>query len=397
MPVYDVGRTEDGLCFVVSKFIEGSDLARKIEECHLSFHESVELVATVAEAMHYAHTRGLVHRDIKPGNILIETSGKPYVTDFGLALKDEDYGRDQGIAGTPAYMSPEQACGEGHRVDGRSDIFSLGVVFYELMTGRRPFRGDSHRDVMEQIVTTEPRPLRQVDDTIPPELERICLKAMSKRATDRYMTARDMANDLRSCLQTLAQRALSTVAPQSSKIVEVPSFHFGSVVPPDYFIDREEELEEASQLIRAGQGFLLVGSRRAGKTSFCTRLIHEIMGRPGNDILATYLNLQQCTELTIETFLEHTLLNLIGEMARQLFHCKYSDLLRPNPIEGNERLRKDPEFAEFVDLFARVKERTHSQHGAKPSPLLASEFIQLSQDLVEILRKTPTMLRHLLR
>ena len=239
---------------------------------------------------------------------------------------------------------------------------------------------------MEQIVNTDPRPLRQVDDTIPRELERICLKAISKQATDRFMTARDMADDLRSYLQTPAKRAISAVALPSSKIVEVPSFHFGSVVPPDYFIDREEELTEGSQLVRAGQGFLLVGARRAGKTSFCTRLIHEIMGRPGNDVLATYLNLQQCTHITIESFLEHTLLNLIGEMARQIFHCKYSDLLRPNPIAGNEQLRKDSEFAAFIDVFARVKERTHAKHGATPSPLLASEFIQLCHDLVEILR-----------
>ena len=138
VPVYDVGRSDDGLCFVVSKFIEGSDLAIKIKEGRPSFHESATLVATIAEALHYAHTRGLVHRDIKPANILIDSSGKAFVADFGLALKDEDFGKGGGIAGTPAYMSPEQARGEGHRVDGRSDIFSMGVVFYELLTGRRP-------------------------------------------------------------------------------------------------------------------------------------------------------------------------------------------------------------------------------------------------------------------
>ena len=173
---------------------------------------------------------------------------------------------------------------------------------------------------------------------------------------------------------------------RASKAVDVPSFHFGSVVPPDYFIDREDELNRAITLIDAGHGILLVGNRRAGKTSFCFKLIHEIMGRTNNDVLATYLNLQQCKPLTIETFLEHTLLNLIGETARQVFHCKYSDLLQPDPIEPNERRRNDSDFADFVSVFRRVKERTHALHGAKPSPLLAPDFIQLSHDLLQILR-----------
>jgi serine/threonine protein kinase len=236
VPVHDVGSTEDCPCFIVSKFIEGSTLAQKIKNNRPSCNETAELVATVAEALHYAHSKGLVHRDIKPGNILLDTGGKPFVADFGLALKKEDVGKGAKYAGTPGYMSPEQARGEGHRVDGRSDIFSLGVVIYELLTGRRPFKGESKEEVLEQITDRDVRPPRQWDDTIPKQLERICLKALSKRATERYTTAHDMADDLRHFLaeQTVSQQDIpvsKSVGSQSAAPVGQPSFVAGASTP----------------------------------------------------------------------------------------------------------------------------------------------------------------------
>jgi serine/threonine protein kinase/formylglycine-generating enzyme required for sulfatase activity len=216
VPVFDVGRTDDGVHFIVSKFIEGSSLRARMQRSRPSFGESAQLVGLVAEALHYAHARGLVHRDIKPENILIDAEGKPYVVDFGLALKDEDFGTGAGFAGTLAYMSPEQARGEGHRVDGRSDTFSLGVVLYELLTGQRPFQGDSHEAIRDQIISCEPPPPRQIDARISRELERICVKALSKRSLERYSTAREMAEDLRLFPATAGAAALPLASADSA-------------------------------------------------------------------------------------------------------------------------------------------------------------------------------------
>jgi predicted Ser/Thr protein kinase len=198
VPVYDVGSTDWFPCFVVSKYIAGSTLKTRANEARLPWQEAAQLVATVAQALHHAHKQGIVHRDIKPGNILLDKRGNPFVADFGLALREQAVGTGSPSAGTPAYMSPEQARGEGDRVDGRSDIFSLGVVFYELLTGRRPFQAESRAELLERICAGEPRPPRQIDDTVPRELDRICLKCLEKRPIDRYSAALDLAEDIRS-------------------------------------------------------------------------------------------------------------------------------------------------------------------------------------------------------
>ena len=196
--VYDVGRTLDGSIYVVSKFIDGCSLADWIAKNPIDFQSTAKLLEQIAEALHHAHLRRLIHRDIKPANILIEeATGKPYVADFGLAIREEDYLQDGRIAGTSAYMSPEQVRGEGHRLDGRSDLFSLGVVMYLMLTGRLPFPGQSHDEIAHEITTVEPKVPRSVKNDIPVELERICLKLLRKRASERYGNGRELAEDLR--------------------------------------------------------------------------------------------------------------------------------------------------------------------------------------------------------
>jgi serine/threonine protein kinase len=198
VPIHEVGE-RDGSCYFSMKFIEGGQLDDFVRRAPMSIRQAAELIAKVARTAHYAHEHGILHRDIKPGNILLDQKSEPHLTDFGLArlLETEStITRTLEVLGTPSYIAPEQATGKNAELTSATDVYGLGAVLYQLLTGHPPFAGGTTYETIKLLIDTEPRPPRLLNPKINRELSTVCLKCLEKDPKRRYSSARSLAEDL---------------------------------------------------------------------------------------------------------------------------------------------------------------------------------------------------------
>src|SRR6059058_2016086 len=198
VPIYEVGE-RDGSCYFSMKFVEGGQLDEVVRRTLMSIRQAAELIAKIARTVHYAHEHGILHRDIKPGNVLLDQKGEPHLTDFGLARLVETEStvtRTMEVLGTPSYMAPEQAVGNNAAISSVTDVYGLGAVLYQLLTGQLPFAGGTTYETIKLLLDTEPRSPRLLNPKIDRDLLTICLKCLEKDSQRRYPSALALAEDI---------------------------------------------------------------------------------------------------------------------------------------------------------------------------------------------------------
>jgi eukaryotic-like serine/threonine-protein kinase len=215
--IYDVGKSGD-VAYIAMEFLEGRELRDVLnEKLILPLAQAIDIVAQIATGLAYAHEHGIVHRDVKPSNVMIQKDGHVKITDFGIARMASAAVRTQTgmVLGSPKYMSPEQVMGK--LTDQRSDIFSLGILLYEMLTGRAPFLGENVNAIMYQTLNAAPPPPSSLNPAVPDMLNFIAAKALAKKLDDRYQSAKEFADDLRACRNSLPQQDATVVEfkPQS--------------------------------------------------------------------------------------------------------------------------------------------------------------------------------------
>src|SRR5499427_7715473 len=198
VPIHEVGE-RDGSCYFSMKFVEGGQLDAVAKREPIPIRRAVELIAKVARTVHYAHEHGILHRDIKPGNILLDAKGEPHLTDFGLARlveSESSVTHTLDVLGTPSYMAPEQAVGNNAAISSVTDVYGLGAVLYQLLTGHPPFAGGTTYETVRLVLETQPRQPRLYNAKVDRDLETICLKCLEKEPSKRYASAEALAEDI---------------------------------------------------------------------------------------------------------------------------------------------------------------------------------------------------------
>lgn len=302
--IFDVGREKD-LTYIVMQFIEGPSLQRLIAQGEkFSIPEVTKIMEQVCSALDYAHQHGIVHRDIKPGNILLDKNHRPYICDFGVARVDTSTLTQSGTAvGTPSYMSPEQVMGK--KVDKRSDIFSIGCILYEFLTGRRPFEAESITTVIYKIINEEPPSLNEVKKGLPAGFGKIIGRALAKDPNDRYQNCNQLAEDLRN-LDKLSDKTIAVTVTKEAPIPEVE--------------EEKEKVEEEKKKSRLGlvlgitipavlilaAGGIYFYNEQTGKLPFVTEIVQKITGglglSPGQSQPAVVLTKEEKLKLAEESF-----------------------------------------------------------------------------------------------
>ncbi|MGB8474249.1 MAG: protein kinase [Candidatus Acidiferrum sp.] len=198
IPIYEIGE-RDGACYFSMKLEEGGQLDQFVRRGAISLRRAAEIIANLARTVHYAHEHGILHRDIKPGNILLDASGEPHLADFGLVRlveSDSTVTRTMEVLGTPSYIAPEQAAGQNEQVTSTTDVYGLGAVFYQLLTGHPPFAGGTTYETIRLVLETEPRSPRLWNPKVDRDLTTICLKCLEKDPSRRFKSALELAEDL---------------------------------------------------------------------------------------------------------------------------------------------------------------------------------------------------------